>query len=340
MDLRDRLDTDLIAAQGALQPLPGMGMRQDLVSIEQQIPPAGAVQSPRLDEIEIRQQGPHLGSVFDPTDEGTEARRVFVDHRRRFLALVVDEHVDEIATHEGHSVTADGAPAARVAVLRSAHFWPEKEPVILHDILQHTVQIRRHLGKIRVGGAQVIDEEADRLGRDPLIELANPFAVLLLPGGGLAQDFLRLLLQGLDLLAQPLLFVCREGVDFLLCEQRPGAHRHKQETRWRSPDLQTPQEGSLAKLAEQLFSTAGDCVVKCLALLAVAIRLESLGQGGTQLVDEAHHVPRQSPAEARRQTERNRGLGVAEAVHVAQIVRHAILGRPFVQVQTHRGMPS
>src|SRR5581483_10738909 len=56
--LPERLDPDLLAIEGALEPLPSVRCEQEIARVEHEISAARPMERPRLDQVEVGDEGP------------------------------------------------------------------------------------------------------------------------------------------------------------------------------------------------------------------------------------------------------------------------------------------
>ncbi len=194
VDLAQRLDDDLLLAQGALQPLPGERLGQQLERLDDQIAAVGLVQRPRLDEREVGDQRAHLGHVLDAADQLGVARLIEDDDRRARGLAVIDGDVDLVARRR-HAPLGRGDAQRRPQQLPPGRLLILQEGLeVLHDVGLHGVEVSADGVQVGVLLAQFVQQGRDTEADDALVQFAQPRLHLALELGHLLHDALQRLL--------------------------------------------------------------------------------------------------------------------------------------------------
>ncbi len=326
-DVGQRLDADPAGAQAALEPVPGVGLRQHLDGVEHQEAAIGPLQRAGADEREVAHQRAHVHHMLDAADEVLQRGVVFIHHRAGAVGGILDQQIDQVALHRNAAGVGRGLGVAFALRGFAQRF------AALDDVLQHRVEPGDHLGQVAVGRLEVLDQvrhgDAQRLAAG-LLDAALQLAA---PARKLVHELVHALVHGLDVRCQLALPLFGQLLELLL---RQGAvlvlHRH---------------EGEAVRGAQQRDAKLGGFVPKgvqrgLLALLllllhrldaaAVFVALEHRGDGRQQFLDEVLHVVAQVRAAAAGQAHQVGAGGVGEVVDVAP-VRRRLAAAPFALEQ-------
>ena len=186
--LSDILHRGLPVFQGFLQGLPGKGIRQEVVDVEDQVSSVGPMDGPGFDHGKIGAHRQHLALVFDLSEDVVIIWAGFEDDGSPFPRLIADEHVDLEAV--------EGILFLRIhkgGHLPHPSIGNTENQVVFFHILQNLVQIMDHLGKIFVFVLQSVDLKFGSGGCNALLQLSNGFLGLVFIFLTLSQGFIQLL---------------------------------------------------------------------------------------------------------------------------------------------------
>ena len=331
------LDAHFARLQGPLQRIPGVGIGQHLLRVEQQIAAVGAQQRARLDQVEVGDQRAELGDVLDTADQVGLCRVVLVDHRRRLRVAVVDHHVDLIAPERRRPRRP--APNRHLDRRLGTAFLVAEEIVrVLDHVLADLIEVGDDLGRLGVARAQFLDHVADDERGHLAIELAQILAVRALPLRRLAHDRLHLLLELGDIGLGFLLLGLGQLVELIGIEHFAVPHRRQRESR-RGPDhgdMAFPR--ALLDLLQGLFVAFLVLRLQRLVARTVFIGLEGGRDRFAQVGDQPLHVAAQRHSLARRQPDGARLVRFGEIVDVDPVRGQRLGGGGRLEMAPHHGV--
>ncbi len=318
-------------AQGLLETIPGEGLGEDPLRVEDQVAAVGPVEESRLDQVEIRDQGAHLRQVLDAPDEILKGRVLAVDHRGATGGAVIDEKVHLVAG-EGRLEIGDRNPHELRPLLRAAEVV-----AVLDDIQLHLLEVAHHLRVIGVGFPQLLDQVPHREGGDLPGERLDLLVRLPLHARHVVKALPELFLQRRNLLLQ--LLALRLGQLLELIRRQDLALHDRGED---EPDRRAQQGDPLAPAflldgSEALFLTLLELLLDHLLARPVLLGLEGPRDRGAQLLDQPLHVPPERDPASRRQAQRARLVGTGEVVDVAPVGRRRRLGCSLLEELAHEG---
>jgi hypothetical protein len=95
--LTERLDAHLLGPENPFQAVPGVGLREKLAGVHEEVSPIGSVERTGLDQVEVGDESTHLSDMLYASNQVVVSGVFLVDDWRTLGLTVVDQDVDLIA---------------------------------------------------------------------------------------------------------------------------------------------------------------------------------------------------------------------------------------------------